>query len=328
MPAAFSGGLSDFDMLCGQVAAVFWLASTWPTILCSQRQAAAADSRVELPGLTPAPEPTATPGNRKITDRSGKLRKVSNRLFAENASLPALPAASPPAPRQSAGLSAGRSAEGEAGALALLEPLAEAARLLAVLQWREALDVLGAAEEGLRGSAFALGLEGRARLEGGDLKGAVRAFRLMREADPGCLEGVDHYSTALWYTGAFAELASLARDALAWDRWAPEAWCAAGNCMSLQKDHATALKYFRRALQLDKNSVYAHTLCGHELQALDDLEGALQSYRAALALQPLHYNAWYGMSQVTMASMRHHAQGASDTPGVRPASAAAPHSLV
>jgi len=126
----------------------------------------------------------------------------------------------------------------------------------------------------------------------------VGAFRRMREADRFATGNLDHYSTALWYLQRPVELSTLAREALAVDRHAPEAWCAAGNCLSLRRDHGRALGYFRRALQLDPRSAYAHTLCGHELGAQEDLEGALRSYRSALALQPRHHNAWYGMSQV------------------------------
>ena len=32
------------------------------------------------------------------------------------------------------------------------------------------------------------------------------------------------------------------------DRLSPQAWCALGNCYSLQKDHETALKTFQRAI--------------------------------------------------------------------------------
>jgi Tfp pilus assembly protein PilF len=37
-----------------------------------------------------------------------------------------------------------------------------------------------------------------------------------------------------------------------------------GTCFSLQKEHDTALKFFRRAIQLDAYNAYAHTLAAHE----------------------------------------------------------------
>jgi Tfp pilus assembly protein PilF len=37
-----------------------------------------------------------------------------------------------------------------------------------------------------------------------------------------------------------------------------------GTCFSLQKEHDTALKFFRRSIQLDPHCAYAHTLAAHE----------------------------------------------------------------
>ena len=46
--------------------------------------------------------------------------------------------------------------------------------------------------------------------------------------------------------------------------FAPETWVVVGNCFSMQKEHENALKFFNRAIQLNPNNAYAHTLCGHE----------------------------------------------------------------
>lgn len=82
------------------------------------------------------------------------------------------------------------------------------------------------------------------------------------------------------------------------DRLAPETWCVVGNCFSLQKEHETALKLFRRAIQLDPHFTYAHTLSGHEYVANDELEKATSSFRDALRADDRHYNAWYGLGMV------------------------------
>lgn len=277
------------------------------------------------PGLTP-PLPAAAPG-RKFTDHGGKLRKLSNRLFAESA-----------APMQDAGDLAGRaegdrgegpppwpSPQGQAAACALLEPFASGMRLLGLMQCPEAVEALQQLPAALYMSSWVLGCVGRALLEHGDHAGAAEVFREMRRVDPACDEGLVHFSTALWYLGHAAELSALAheavqldrrgrgvlRQALGWQmrvrqtlppprdrRHSAQAWCAAGNCVSLQRDHRKALRYFRKALEVDRHNAYAHTLCGHELLAMEELEAALASYRAALVLQPRHYNAWYGMGQV------------------------------
>ncbi|CAB0008761.1 unnamed protein product, partial [Nesidiocoris tenuis] len=57
------------------------------------------------------------------------------------------------------------------------------------------------------------------------------------------------YSTALWHLQRESVLSALAQDLVELDKNSPEAWCAAGNCFSLQKDHDIAIKYFQRAVQ-------------------------------------------------------------------------------
>ncbi len=47
-----------------------------------------------------------------------------------------------------------------------------------------------------------------------------------------------------------------------------------------------------QAIQLDPSFVYAHTLSGHELLASGELDKAAACYRAAVALDERHYNAW------------------------------------
>jgi len=60
----------------------------------------------------------------------------------------------------------------------------------------------------------------------------------------------------------------------------------------------SALKFFKRSLQVNSNFVYAHTLCGHEYQSNEDFEKAVACYRKALEIHPRHYKAWYGMGTI------------------------------
>lgn len=60
------------------------------------------------------------------------------------------------------------------------------------------------------------------------------------------------------------ELSFLAQEVVAMDRLSPQAWCVMGNCMSEHKEHEAALNFFTRALQLQPEFTYAHTLSGHE----------------------------------------------------------------
>lgn len=123
-------------------------------------------------------------------------------------------------------------------------------------------------------------------------------FEQMRIVAPDRLQGLEVYSTVLWHLRKEAELSHLAQDAVTLDRWAPQTWCVAGNCFSLQGEHEHAIKLIKRAIQLDSYFTYAHTLCGHEHFANENLDSALSCFRQAIAIDERHYNAWYGIGIV------------------------------
>ena len=77
------------------------------------------------------------------------------------------------------------------------------------------------------------------------------------------------------------------------------------NAVSAQRDHTRALLYLKRALQLDPACVYALSLRGHELVAINDLDGAAEAFREATRVNPRHYNAWYGLGTVFFKQQRH-----------------------
>jgi len=58
------------------------------------------------------------------------------------------------------------------------------------------------------------------------------------------------YSTALWHLQKEVALSALAQALVEQDRLSPAAWCATGNCFSLQKEHDSAIKFFQRAVQV------------------------------------------------------------------------------
>jgi anaphase-promoting complex subunit 3 len=250
---------------------------------------------------------------RKFLDE-GKMRKVSNKLFVEPASIlrrmqaaGALASAASPADEGDAlaataavaGVPRGeRSQEGQAGAVALLQALGEALRLLSAYRCAEAVDAFGRLPPRHFQTGWVLTQVGRAYFEMVDYQSAARAFQSSRQVDPFRLRGLEVYSTVLWHMKREVELSYLAQEAVALDRHSPAAWCVMGNCFSLQKEHETALRYFQRALQLDAAQPYAYTLAGHELFANEDFEKAVACYRNAIRVDPRHYNAWFGMGHV------------------------------
>ncbi len=245
---------------------------------------------------------------------AAKQRKVSNKLFAEPASvlrrLAAAGAAgalagggasgggATPAADGAALLAAGgapgaprgaRSAAGGARARALLHALGAGHRLLASYRCREALDAFARLPPAHAETGWALTQVARCHFELVDYVQATRAYMAARAADPTRLAGIEHFSTVLWHARAEPALAGLAADAVAADRLSPAAWCAMGNCFSLQKEHETALRFFRRALQLDPAQPYPYTLCGHEYFANEDFEQA--SSAASLSCQSMQKTA-------------------------------------
>ena len=63
------------------------------------------------------------------------------------------------------------------------------------------------------------------------------------------------------------ELSALAQELTRLDKFSSQAWCAAGNCFSLQKEHENSIKFFNRAIQVGetdvlRNKLEASTLCG------------------------------------------------------------------
>ncbi|XXG87356.1 hypothetical protein AAC387_Pa11g2066 [Persea americana] len=179
--------------------------------------------------------------------------------------------------------------------LGLLRILGEGYRLSCMYRCQDALEVYLKLPHEHYNTGWVLSQVGKAHFELVDYYEADRAFSLARRASPYTLEGMDIYSTVLYHLKEEMKLSYLAQELIATDRLSPQAWCAIGNCYSLQKDHETALKNFQRAVQLDSRFAYAHTLCGHEYVALEDFESGIKCYQSALRIDARHYNSWYGL---------------------------------
>lgn len=148
-------------------------------------------------------------------------------------------------------------------------------------------------------TGWALHQQGKAYLEMSDFHSARRSLEQMRTVDPGRSQGLELLSTVYWQLKKEVELASLAQRVVHAHRLTPEAWCVMGNCFSLQKDHETALVYFKRSLQIDDKFTYTYTLAGYEYMANEDFEKAETCFRKALFTDPGHYNAWYGLGAIS-----------------------------
>ena len=182
--------------------------------------------------------------------------------------------------------------------LELLSVAGAAYQRLCEYRCRDALDLLRSLPPRHQMTGWALHQQGRALLELNEFQDAQRCLELMQSKDPGRIRGLELLSTVYWQMKKEVELSYLSQKVVDMDRLAPEAWCVVGNCFSLQKDHESALVFFKRSLQLDYGFTYTHTLSGYEYMANENFNEAIGCFRQALRIDDRHYNAWYGLGAI------------------------------
>lgn len=182
--------------------------------------------------------------------------------------------------------------------LQLIETAATFYQNVCQYRCKEALQALCRFSKRQQDTGWILHQQGRAHLELNEFAESQRCLELMQSKDPCRLDGLELLSTVYWHLKKEVELSHLSQRALAANRLSPVTWCVVGNCFSLQKDHETALVFFRRALQIDPNFTYIHTLCGYEYMANEDFDKAIVCFRQALRVNERHYNAWYGLGAI------------------------------
>lgn len=131
-----------------------------------------------------------------------------------------------------------------------------------------------------------------------DFGSAELQFKKILAVDPFRVDDMDVYSNILYVTENRLELSKLAHDFLALDKDKPEICClvgrpkslcyleahltSPGNHYSLRAEHEKAIKYFRRATQLDRTYLSAWTLMGHEYIEMKNSHAAIEAYRKAV----------------------------------------------
>jgi len=186
----------------------------------------------------------------------------------------------------------------EATLASLLTQLGSAVHAMHTFDNQVALQLLSKLPRRHYETGYVLQLTGLCHFEAADYKKAEQAFQQVFRIEPHRLEGLEYYSSVLWHLRKEKELGRLAQQCLQWERMKPEVWCVVGNCFSLQKEHDVAIKFFRRAIQVDSSFVYAYTLCGHEYMANEKFDKAIPMYQHALDVDPRHYNAWWGLGNI------------------------------
>lgn len=184
------------------------------------------------------------------------------------------------------------------GLMSLLRIMGKALSHLAKYQSRMAIEVLLSLPSRHVNSGWVLSCLGRSHFELAQYNEAAKYYEEARIKAPHRLQGVEFYSTALWHLQQEVKLSMLSQELIEFDKNAPQTWCVAGNCFSLQKEHETAIRFLQRAIQVDPDFAYAYTLLGHELVLTEEMDHALSCFRSAIRIDPRHYNAWYGIGMI------------------------------
>ncbi|XP_062894894.1 cell division cycle protein 27 homolog [Mobula hypostoma] len=182
--------------------------------------------------------------------------------------------------------------------MSLLREMGKGYLALCSYSCKEAIDILSQLPTRHYNTGWVLCQIGRAHFELAEYVQAERIFSEVRHIESYQVEGMEIYSTTLWHLQKDVSLSLLSKDLTDMDKNSPEAWCAAGNCFSLQREHDVAIKFFQRAIQVDPNFAYAYTLLGHEFVLTEELDKALTCFRNAIRVNSQHYNAWYGLGMI------------------------------
>ncbi|XP_036408326.1 cell division cycle protein 27 homolog [Megalops cyprinoides] len=184
------------------------------------------------------------------------------------------------------------------GLMNLMRDIGKGYLALCSYNCKEAIAILSQLPSHHYNTGWVLGQIGRAHFELAEYTQAERIFSEVRRIESYRVEGMEIYSTTLWHLQKDVALSALSKDLTDMDKNSPEAWCAAGNCFSLQREHDIAIKFFQRAIQVDPSFAYAYTLLGHEFVLTEELEKALACFRNAIRVNTRHYNAWYGLGMI------------------------------
>ncbi|KAK0538951.1 anaphase-promoting complex subunit cdc27 [Tilletia horrida] len=109
---------------------------------------------------------------------------------------------------------------------------------------------------------------------------------------------MDIYSLVLFHLNREVKLSALAQDLGMLDANAAETHIASGNAFALQREHAQAMRAFKRAALIAPGCAYAYTLAGYEAIELAQLERAVGFFRSAIRVDMRHWNAWAGLGQI------------------------------
>ncbi|KAG8899319.1 Anaphase-promoting complex subunit 23 [Tulasnella sp. 403] len=127
-----------------------------------------------------------------------------------------------------------------------------------------------------------------------DFEEAEAIFDSILAVDPFRIDNLDIFANILYVQQSRAKLSDLAQRFIRTDKDRPEV---CGNYYSLRCEHEKAVKYFKRAVQLDPTHLAAWTLMGHEYIEMKNPNAAIEAYRRAIDVNRKDYRAWFGLGK-------------------------------
>ncbi|EKF32598.1 hypothetical protein MOQ_003546 [Trypanosoma cruzi marinkellei] len=151
-----------------------------------------------------------------------------------------------------------------------------------------------------RDSGWAFGALAMAYFHDGDVENSTVEFANMRRVAPWRLAdpALVYYSTALWQRKELGTLGSLSQTLINEMPASPITLCVVANNYSLVKESKESLCMLNRAIQVDHDFAYAHTLRGYELLYLDLKSEAVDAFHEAILIDSGHYNAYAGLGEL------------------------------
>ncbi|KAG8341614.1 putative Anaphase promoting complex cyclosome subunit 3 [Trypanosoma vivax] len=185
-----------------------------------------------------------------------------------------------------------------------LSPFAAVVSLQWAYKCKEARELLQRESFPERGSGWAVSALAMAHFHDGDVESATKEFARLRQVEPWRLADpvLVYYSTALWQRKDTIAMASLSQVLIDEMPTSPITLCVAANAYSLQGEHKEAVCMLDRAVQVDREFAYAHTLRGYELLSLERKQEAKESFRNAVCIDSNHYIAYAGLGELFVRS--------------------------
>jgi anaphase-promoting complex subunit 3 len=147
-------------------------------------------------------------------------------------------------------------------------------------------------------SSFANVLIGKSYINVMQYEDAEKYFETAYRKNGLSMEGLEYFSSCLWYLKKSARLLELSSFC---DKNFPKSSCShivRGNCYSLLQDHQNAIENFKKAIKKDGTNSYALCLLGHEYVFIEDFERATKAYSKAIELNSLQFYAFWGLGNI------------------------------